>query len=622
MDQDPSMFLQMNDFGTSNSLSPFNMELLTSIVNNDKLVRSYHEKCAENNQIQQNLTSITETAKQIQQMYTNEKEHKEQLQTENADLIEKLSRVQARLEELENEHVNTDTLNKQTIAELEETVDKNNRKYLELCESFVEQANILNTNSLSTLQLARKCTTVKEILNTNGIQFEWKSPSKQRRKSAMDKVKVKTTRTFATQTEPFSKSINITPKPITCDKGTQYQQSKTTRSTCTSTFIHKTEVSTNTESDHDSADIELALQKMVSYPTLLSPIYEKTTPKIMTTSTCTQTTSRNYRTQGTLTQINNVRKRVNYVRARTKSELLCEVKKEEYFSPCASPGLFGPSSAQDKPVQVTTQFHHYWQMIGDLLCRMLSTQNMLVDEKHMDDIRIIQKFQEVQNLIAEGIHRKSVDNIDLDDVHCTEGIDCQDEHSRDSIESYNSAKIVISKIRNLSNCSPSSLDENVSSCSSTLDNGDKLNVFTPITPMRDQSGVESESQQNRNGEESPLLKRTVFASMIQRRNKNESKPPPPYHRPLAINKGTDEKLNCNNSTSTVVSSICQTENDVHFKVPKRKSPTIDFDPTVKRRKLTKVSVMNQTPSEKKTKSFFRFSDETTKTTTDPHLYFW
>ncbi|XP_055311438.1 little elongation complex subunit 1 [Sitodiplosis mosellana] len=591
MDQDPSMFFPMNNFGASNSLSPFNIELLmTSIVNNDSLVRSYHEKCAENGQIQQNLDSITETAQQIQQMYTSEKERKEQLQIESADLLEKLNRVQARLEEVENEHVNTDTLNKQTIAELEEKVEQINAKYLDICELFVEQANILNANNLSTLPLARKCTAIKEVLHTNGIQFEWKSPSKQRRKSTVDKVKMKTTRTIAMQTESrIEPSVNITPKPLTCDKGTQYQQSKATRSTCTSAFIHTTDASTNTNSDNDSLNIELALEKMASYPTLLSPIHESTTPKV-TTNTCTQTTSKNYRTQGTLTLINNVRKRVNYVRARTKSELLYEVKKEECASPCASPAIFCPSSAQDDPVQVTTQFHHYWQMIGDLLCRMLSAQNMMVDEKHLNNIRIIQKAHEMQNLIAEGMHKKPDDNIGLAGVHCTESIDCEDEHSRDSVESYNSAKIVIAKMRNLSNCSPSSLEENIPSCPPTDNNEDRPDVFMPISPLAERSQIERESQENPVGEEPPLPKQPAITSSIQRRDKTETNPQ--LNRPLAVNKEI-EIGSCSSSKSPMLSVERQAVNEVHFKIPKRKGSTSDSDPIVKKRKSTKVKPQKQ-----------------------------
>lgn len=622
MDQDPSMFLPMSDFGTSNPLSPFNMELLmTSIVNNDELVRSYQEKCAENSQIQQNLESITESAQQVQQMYTIERERKDQLQMENADLIEKLNRLQARLETVENEHVNTDTLNKQTIAELEETVEQSNKKYLEMCELFVEQANILSANSLSTLPLSRKCTAIKEILHTNGIQFEWKSPSKQRRKSAFDKAKTKTTRTCATQTDqPVIEPNKIAPKPVTHEKGTQYQQSKATRSTCTSAFIHTTEVSTNTENENENEtlDINLALEKMVSYPTLLSPIHEERTSKVATNTTNTQTIATNYRTQGTLTLINNVRKRVNYVRARTKSDLLSEVKKEEYLSPCASPGLIFPSSTQDDPAQVATQFHHYWQMTGELLCRMHLGQNMLVDENQLNDTRIIQKFREMQNLIAEGMHRKSVDNIALngdDDgggdgaVHCAESIDCQDEHSRDSVESYNSAKIIISKFRNLSNCSPSLLDENISSYSAT-DNGDKQNVFTPIAPIVESSRIESELQENRVQEKPQSPKQPAIASRIHRRDKNEPKIPS-NHRTLALNKGINVD-SCNSSKSAVLGNQSQIENEVHFKVPKRKKSTAYPNIPFKRRNVNNVSEMKQASSIEKLNMISNFQKKPEK----------
>ncbi|XP_031639568.1 little elongation complex subunit 1 [Contarinia nasturtii] len=587
MESDPSVFLAMNDFSASPpSLSPFNMEILmSSIVNNDTLVRSYHEKCAETNQIQQNFKSFTETANQIQELYTKEKEQRAKLQVENADLIAKLNRVQGRLNELENVHINMSTLNNQRIAEFEDQIEKSNKKYLDLCESYVEQANIICINQLSNTALTRKCTAVKEYLLTNGVLFDWKSPSKQRRKSGADNKSktTKTTRTFATQTDPFE--CDATPKPITCEKGTQYQQSKTTRSTCTSTFIQTTESSTNTDMDSDNEQstlcIESALNRMLPHPLLLSPIREANASKVTTAGT--QTTAKNCRTQGTLTHIHNVRKRVNYVRARTKSEQFYEVKKEENPSPCASPSPFCPlSQIPDDTVQLNSQFHHYWQIIGDVLCRMLAGQgNMLsVDEQQFDHIRMI------QNLITEkGMYRKPIENNDLNDVHCAKGIDCNDDHSRDSMhsmESYNSDKIVFSQIRNLSNYSP--LPDENSSCSM---GAKKQNVFTPIekvdmvsqTIENCQSKIES--QVKRIEKETP--NEPIISNKCEKKtNNNQLKTT--FKRPLAHR----EYLHLNNRSSSVFND----SDDVQFKVPKRKIETTNQDLAVKKKKTNKVKAEN------------------------------
>lgn len=578
MEFDPSILLSMDEFSApSPSLSPFNQELLMrSIVNNDKLVRSYQEKCAD-------LQSFIETANQVQVLYRNEKEEREKLQAENVDLNTKLNRLQERVNELENEKINTNILNKQTTAEYEDQIEKMNKKYLDLCESYVEQANILSINQLTTAASTRKCTAIKEYLLTNGVLFDWDSPKKQRRKSSSSDGKTckkpNSTRTYATQTDTFE--CIATPKPVTCEKSTQYQQSKTTRSTCTSAFIRTIESATNTEVDSDNEQnvcIESALHRMVSHPLLLSPIREATTTNVTTNST--QTMATNYRTQGTLTLIHNVRKRVNYAPIRSKSERLCEVKKEENPSPCASPSPFSMSSqVPDDSILLNTQFHHYWKVIGDLLCRMLAGQgNMLsVDENQLDDIRII------QNLLAEkGMYRKPIENNDLNDEHCAKGIDCNDEHSRDSMESYNSDKIVFSQIRNLNTYSP--VPEENSSCSTSTN---KQNIFTPIASVENTvsqtlDSVQSETEIQTKRLEEELPKQPAISKRLERNtNNNQLKS---FKRPLVHR----ENLQLNNRSSSTT-QVCN-QNDVQFKVPKRK--TTEPNPiSIKKQKTNQVNLI-------------------------------
>lgn len=570
-------------------MSPFNMELLMkSIANNDQLVRSYHAKCAENSQIQQNYDSIAGTAQQIQQMYTNEKDRKEQLQAENAELITKLKLTETRLETVENERINTDTLNKQTIAELEDKLERSNQKYLELCGSFVEQANILQTNSLSTIPLMRKCTAIKDILQSNGIHFEWKSPSKQRNKSTTDKIKSKSTRTFGTQANIIIK-VNSPPKTITCEKSTQYQQSKTTRSTCTSTFIRTVETSTNTDEYFDNNRIETMSEDMVPIPNQSSPIYGIHLGKV---TNSTQTMTPNYRTQGTLTAIHNVRKRINYTRARTKSNVFYEVKKEECPSPIPSiSNTFAIGSSHNAAIPLTAQFHHIWQMLGELLYRTAQGQvNAPVDEKWTNDVRIVQKFYEIQNLIGEkACHPKAVESSDSDDNSMV-NIDCDDDHSRDSIESYNSAKIVISKIRNLSNCSPMP-DENA--MCSTSEAGQS--TFRPIASAE---GTEYESEPQIAGSyssplSSPSPSQSPTPNDITIANRNHRKEVVQREKsPVTLRKPLKSPTPSRTILNSFSLSEKQVEDDAHFKVPKRRTATSESDLSSKKRKTTKVSESN------------------------------
>lgn len=553
---------------------------MNSIVNNDQLVRRYHEKCAENAQIQQNLDSITETAEQIQQMYTNEKDQKTQLQNQNDELTNKLNHIQTHLDKVENERVNTDTLNKQTIAELEEQIEQHNKKYFELCESFVEQANILHTNSLSTPALRRKCSAIKEILFSNGIHFEWnKSPTKQKSKSTHEKAKMKATQTIGTSTDPIE--CNSMPKKITCDKSTQYQQSKTTRSTCTSAFIHTIDAFTNTEGNSSSSSESIAT-KAIQHPKPLRPIDDIDPTRV---SNSTQTDDSHRRTQGTLTEINNVRKRVNYVRVRTKSNAMCEVKKEEYPTQCAPvPNVFNATATD--VTHLTAQFYNMWQMLGDIFFRIAGQGSTHADEKLTNDIRIIQKFHEIQSLIGEKTFGpKVVEKIYPDET--MRNFDCQDEHSRDSIESYNSANVVISNSRNLANCSP--LFEENSICSTNVNRQTSFKPISPISPIssispaeRRDSEMERESTRAyKSPASSPSSSNDAASPRINpTKDKPQGENPPKW--PL-----------CMGSSSNSSVSEHQTGGDVHFKVPKRKfstKPTTTPSPTTnKKRKTTKVS---------------------------------
>lgn len=591
-----------------NSISSFSVDvLLNSIGSNDQLVRRYHEKCAENVEIQQNLDSITETAQKIQQMYTNEKDQKIQLQNQNDELINKLNHIQTHLDKVENERVNTDTLNKQTIAELQEQIDQHNKKYFELCELFVEQANILHANSLSTAPLRRKCTAIKEILFSNGIHFEWnKSPAKQKGKSTNEKAKVKTTHTIGTSTDPIE--YNSMPKKLTCEKSTQYQQSKTTRSTCTSAFIHTIDAFTNTEAN-SSSTIETIACKVVSHPKPLPlpPIDDIDPTKV---SNSTQTDGSHRRTQGTLTEINNVRKRVNYVRTRTKSNAVCEVKKEEYPAPCASvPNVFNASPSD--VTHLTAQFYNMWQMLGDIFFRIAGQSSTQADEKLTNDIRIIQKFNEIQSLIGEKtFYSKATEKLYSDET--MRNFDCQDEHSRDSIESYNSANVVISNPRNLENCSPL-LEEN-SICSTSIN---RQTSFKPITPISSISPAEGRDFEN------------------ERESAIACKPPSPLPLPLPssspndaasprINQTKDKSQGenppkwplCMGSSSSSNLSEHQTDADVHFKVPKRKfstkTTTTASHTTTKKRKTTEVSRINNKMVFQKTNMIFNLQIKSQK----------
>lgn len=650
----------MNHFDAINPINPFNVELLNAkIVDRDQLIRRYNEKCAENIQNVKNLESITDTAQQIQKLYAAEKDRKQQLQTENAELRAKLLHKEQRLESMENERINNDTLYKQTIAELEEQMSKSNDKYLKLCESYVDQANILNTNRLLTVPLMRKCTAIRDILQSSGIPFEWdKSPVKSKAKAPITTTTITTeaatgkmksnktttsaaarlTRTFGMQTDLSMAMLNGT-TVLKEDKSTQYQQSKATRSTCTSAFIHMADCSTNTTDDlfatrqpissiaHSNAFVDKAPATFIEPQQQRQQQPQLRRECVLNKATnSTQTTIPNYRTQGTLTHINNVRKRINYARTRSKSNsMFHEVKKEEYLSPCSSPSpsplpsnsfttATTPILSQNDPLRLNAQFHNLWQLLGELLCRIAGQQiNAPIDEKFTNEMQIIQRICEIQHLIGEkafASYAKSMRNIDMaNDLSDSEMpiVDCPDEqNSRDSIESYNSDKIHITKIRNLSNYSPSVHRDENDHPNEPMNESEQAMPFTPISTPNDRT-VNLRETDTRSIESivTPQASSSSSSSLETLKNTAVS--------PLEIDaheRSQQSKTLCLLSSNALVGSrgdACsdnqivgntiatmippQDDDAAHFKVPKRKlssKPKSNMQ-LVKKQKTAKVS---------------------------------
>lgn len=565
MDANDPDFWAMHNYTAQPTLSAFNVDLIEKkLADSDNLVRSYLEKCEEIKQIRQNFESFTESAQQIQQMYTNENAQNKQLQNENAELKQRLNAIQEQLAEIENQRVNNDTLNQQIIAKHEDQSQKNEHKYLELCELFVKQGSILHANNLSTTELSRKCASIKDELRANGIPFEWsKSPSKQQRRTGgTDKTKAKITRTLGTQLE--RNEFCDTPKKM-CDKSTQHQPTKATRSTCTSAFISKIDTGVNTENNAEpanclDANVDSILRNMMPFPANLSPIHKAVAMKA---STSTQTKVPEYRTQETLTTINNVRKRIDYVSG-LKTDAFHELK-EEYEPP---------------PPQIVPQSQS--MMLRHMVFYLMTTANLLplfnnTPEVHTELWLLIEKF-----IRDKAKFSANDENLHNDEVPASKRIDSDDEYSRDSVESYNSAKVEICKIRDLSNFSPE-LDENTS--------GQCINnqrIFIPISPLNPtvKNGTNKSFE---NGTElvtpSPQIKPNFTnANAMDDGSLLEKLPQIPKKTPCCQAGDPNDK----NSPMHKKNDERHTITDAaHFKVPKRKSSTTTPGP-IKKMKTTAI----------------------------------
>lgn len=607
MEPDLDIFSSMNDNGViQSSMNAFNAELiLQKLANNDNLVRMYHEAIAENKQIQQNLESLSGTANQIRQMYTNEKDRADKLSIINNESKRKLHELELQLKQTDNERINNDTLSKQTIAELEYNLDQKKAEYLSLCQGFMEQANILQSNSLSTQSSTRKSNKIMGILHANGISCKLaNSPSKIKRKSTDDRVKAKTSKKV---NEVCASCVTNKVMKETCEKSTQYQQSKATRSTCTSTFIQTTHASTMTdENESSNGNIDVILDKMIPVPHQLSPIKETRTCK---TVASTQTNMLSYCTQGTITTINNIRKRINYVKNSPKKNFeesfdqlkLPQVKMEDTLLSFRSmSNLFCSAYNEHSSIYPNPMLLQIWTMLGELIFTIIGRESAFMDEKRLNDIGLIEKIHEIRSMISEkDPNLKETESngiVDSAKSMYNGTNDCLDEHSRDSIESYNSGKIVISKIRNLNNSSPI-LDD--SSACSVAQNATSLNGrhhFIPITLTKERqcSVIQNKNQKcdannqiNNNNDDALIAAKSNNCESTQTENLIESKIRD------EIEGNLNQNIEKNQHASNEDHQLASNEDEMHFKVPKRKSTSYSKKVISKRRKIPKVRRNNE-----------------------------
>lgn len=555
---DPPMFPQMD----APPLSPFNVELLTSLIaNNDSVIRSYMEKCNENERLATDLKSISDSANEVRHLYNNEKAQKDRLHTENVEMRAKINLLESRLAAVHNEKVNNESVYSQTVADFEAKRQKERAEYLDLCRIVVDQGNILQSNSLSTEQLFRKCSSARKILESCGLKCEKvKSPKKK-----PEPIRIET-QTIGTMTDP------IPSEPVAkCDCSEKNKKSTTTRSTCTA-FIELENGFTTMEYENEKddsnsePDVDAIREEVESYPMPISPISDEIVSN--------QAQQKEYCNQETLTTIYNVRKPIDYVRTDSPPAGVMpeKVKKEDISSAFGSmsnlcwaclsnhPNLTPDAGPQLNP---NSNISNLLQLMGHFIIALIDPRNNFgTGNQTTHQNRRLE--HQLRNILNE--HAKGSDDVPDDTINgaSNDAMDL-DEHSRDSIESYNSGKIVISKVRDSS--------EVLSECLSESTDGTAFNV-----------------DNNR-----------------MRKELNTSSAQSPHHRITVTNVASrsedsiqkeKEKVN-NRSTSPIVSSIPKiviSSNEIvphgavanDFKVPKRKSLVTQMKTSAKKRKSIKV----------------------------------
>lgn len=412
----------------SSEMKSFDVQLLlSSIHNTDDLVHKYNTKCSEYKQLQENLVSLSNLSTQIRQLYACEKEKNDKLMLDKQTMNEESQRLKAELAALQHDQINNETLHKQTIAELEyqlETTTKTNaKKYVELCESIVAQGLILHTNGLSTTSLSKKCAHARDVLKSHNRPFDWtesRSALKMLRSPTKTTTKCKCN-SIASPTKNATSSNQPNRSVMTSEKGTMCTQTTATRSTCTSAFIRKVDASTNTIADQTDTElcsiVQKILDEMVPLPSIESPIHQEIAPLECVVSSngskngSTQTDTKMYRNQGTITCIRNVRKRVNYIRNDNDSnqstifdESLRRIKKEDITSPFGSMTnlLMSQHIAREIPFngdRGQQLFMHLWILLGEILFP-IANQTVDYQKSTSFDPKLMEKLHQIQSMLG------------------------------------------------------------------------------------------------------------------------------------------------------------------------------------------------------------------------------
>lgn len=361
-------------------INPFNMELLVSkITATDTLVREFKAKCNESEEYQQSLKSVNELAGRFRELYEVELKRNKELCIERDQLQTQVSDIKEKLERLQNEQINRETLFEQSMAELEIRIDKKENKshndYINLAKLFVEQAQILYKHNLQTITLKRKCLQMREYLKSVGEAVSWNNV--RRDKKTTEGSESKSLATIGTMTD-----LQLNPKPFVCHKGTSIDR-----------LVNVTSASTMTETE----DVIEQLPSMFELPEdniEYNPLESNITaiPPTINLS-ANQTTLPTYCDQETITRICNVRKDVNYVSLDKQfredgNDLLGYVKKEDTglaFNETMS-NLLLPN--QLTCTNINKQLLRTWQVLGETLFTIIGNGNIFENDiEGFDDER-------------------------------------------------------------------------------------------------------------------------------------------------------------------------------------------------------------------------------------------
>lgn len=441
---DEEIFVPFKAAGSSSELSL----IANSIANTDELVRRIQLLTEENQKLKLKYKSLNQSAKQVKDLYEQERTTGLELNSKHKQLSALISDLRERNRRLEHVQVNMKLTHEQAIAEVEAKVKLEHDKCNHVFKELVLQCQELDTDFKFKLILKQAV----DVLINRGVEinkerFYSKNRRRKRKKhngsstngsicsgsdsfdpeessfdafpdnvsviSVIDEIKPKsmdteselsteqrkTFNSIAINTEPciektlISVETNTEIKTFT-DKSTSYTNSTTTRGT--STFVETVNVSTNFPEVHLLPNITDILNEMIfDMPPLLEPIDDLPlkTRSSQTDKTLQQSpqSKRKTRSYGVNTILENIRRPLDY----NNDTTFDRIKKEDPF------GVLSTIQSDNLNPQLTC----LWALLGQMIFRVIGNGQVFEPTLSSNVEQTWEQIRELQEMIEmQAIH--------------------------------------------------------------------------------------------------------------------------------------------------------------------------------------------------------------------------
>lgn len=443
--------IYFEDICLSSALAPnqetYDMDVLAArIADTDSLVQSLHLQSQEIEELKTQLISLNESAMKVNASFIEEQRKTARLQMELSEATARSTLLEKKTNELSNEQINEASIHKQVVADLENQQSQHDSEMISLCKQFLVQGNILADNHLSDGAMNRTYMKVVELLKRKGESVEGllkTTSSKRKRSKACNAATMTSTESCSVYTMTETKkttssscmtddlpALQPTPAKFYCNRATQHLPTTTTRGTTTSVFIQKVSIGTNFP--EPVALKEIFRQTIIEIPAPISPILDFRWP---TTESSCQTQyeehspvqdailpkpSLKVHSVGTMTNLSNVRKTIDYTRdinrrlilnGRNPLGAIYDIKKED-SSPSGSLQNLSTLSVES-PVHpvlgsqsspISPHLSGLWRILGQTIFSIIGTgrifdnspSTMEMINANLDQIRsVVESGQEL-----------------------------------------------------------------------------------------------------------------------------------------------------------------------------------------------------------------------------------